>query len=117
VVLQDYAFQAAGADGAPTTIRLSELFAPGKPSLVIYSFMFSRDPEDETPGPATGQTALLPLAEGPCPSCTALLGQLDGAAEHASQHIKSGCRREGSAAARLGLRARARSPSTVVVRR
>jgi predicted dithiol-disulfide oxidoreductase (DUF899 family) len=30
---------------------------------------------------------LLPLAEGPCPSCTALLDQLDGAAEHASQHV------------------------------
>jgi predicted dithiol-disulfide oxidoreductase (DUF899 family) len=26
-------------------------------------------------------------AEGPCPSCTALLDQLDGAAEHASQRI------------------------------
>jgi predicted dithiol-disulfide oxidoreductase (DUF899 family) len=29
----------------------------------------------------------LPLAEGPRPSCTALLDQLDGAVEHASQHI------------------------------
>lgn len=26
-------------------------------------------------------------AEGPCPSCTAFLDQLDGAAEHASQHV------------------------------
>jgi len=54
---------------------------------VIYSFMFPRDPGDERPGPQTGQTALLPLAEGPCPSCTAFLDQLDGAAEHASQRI------------------------------
>ena len=68
-------------------MRLSELFAPGKDSLVIYSFMFPRDPGDERPGPASGQTALLPLEEGPCPSCVALLDQLDGAAEHASQHI------------------------------
>jgi predicted dithiol-disulfide oxidoreductase (DUF899 family) len=30
---------------------------------------------------------MLPLAEGPCPSCVALLDQLDGAAEHASQHV------------------------------
>ena len=29
----------------------------------------------------------MPLAESPCPSCTALLDQLDGAAEHARQHI------------------------------
>ncbi len=49
--------------------------------------MFPRDPGDERPGPQTGQTALLPLAEGPCPSCVALLDQLDGAAEHARPHI------------------------------
>ena len=87
VVPEDYVFEGTGADGAPTTIRLSELFESGMESLVIYSFMFPRDPADETPGPLTGQTALLPLAEGPCPSCTALLDQLDGAAEHAGQHV------------------------------
>lgn len=87
IVPEDYGFEGEGVDGAPTAVRFSELFAAGKQSLVIYSFMFPRDPDDETPGPGTGQTALLPLAEGPCPSCTALLDQLDGAAEHASQHI------------------------------
>jgi predicted dithiol-disulfide oxidoreductase (DUF899 family) len=87
VVPEDYVFQGAAADGSPTEIRLSELFAPGKDSLVIYSFMFPRDPADERPGPASGETALLPLAEGPCPSCTALLDQLDGAAEHAAQQV------------------------------
>jgi predicted dithiol-disulfide oxidoreductase (DUF899 family) len=63
------------------------LFAPGRDSLVIYSMMFPRDPSDNSPGPAGGQTARLPLSEGPCPSCTAFLDQLDGAAEHASQRI------------------------------
>src|SRR5947208_2305126 len=29
----------------------------------------------------------LPLAEGPCPSCTAFLDQIDGAAEHVSQNM------------------------------
>jgi predicted dithiol-disulfide oxidoreductase (DUF899 family) len=86
-VPEDYVFQGAGADGTPTDVRLSELFAPGKDSLVIYDFMFPRDPGDERRGPERGQTALLPLAEGPCPSCTALLDQLDGAVEHASQQI------------------------------
>jgi hypothetical protein len=38
--------------------------------------------DDISPGPPGGQTALLPLAEGPCPSCTALPDQLYGAAEH-----------------------------------
>jgi predicted dithiol-disulfide oxidoreductase (DUF899 family) len=68
-------------------VRLSELFAPGKDSLVIYSFMFPRDPGDLTPAPATGQTALLPLAEGPCPTCAAFIDQLEGAAEHLAQHL------------------------------
>jgi predicted dithiol-disulfide oxidoreductase (DUF899 family) len=87
VVLQDYVFQGAGPDGAPTDVRLSELFAAGRDSLVIYSFMFPRDPGDARPGPASGRTARLPLAEGPCPSCVAFLDQLDGAAEHAGERI------------------------------
>ena len=86
-VPEDYVFRGIGDDGAPTDVRLSELFASGKDSLVIYSFMFPRDPGDRSPGPASGQTALLDLAESPCPSCTALLDQLDGAAEHAEQQI------------------------------
>ena len=87
VVPQDYVFQAQGPGGGPAEVRLSELFAPGKDSLAIYSMMFPRDPRDDRPGPGRGQTALLPLAEGPSPSCTAFLDQLDGAAEHASQHV------------------------------
>ena len=87
VVPDDYVFQGAGPDGAPTEVRLSELFAPGGNSLVVYSFMFPRDPGDASRGPAGGETARLPLAQGPCPSCTALLDQLDGAAEHVGQQI------------------------------
>jgi predicted dithiol-disulfide oxidoreductase (DUF899 family) len=86
-VPEDYIFQGKQADGSLADVRLSELFAPGKDSLVVYSFMFPRDPGDERPGPDAGQTALLPLAEGPCPSCVAFLDQLDGAAEHATQQI------------------------------
>jgi predicted dithiol-disulfide oxidoreductase (DUF899 family) len=86
-VKTNYVFHGAGADGAPTDVRLSELFEPGKDSLVIYSFMFPRDPGDPTPGPPGGKTAELPLAEGPCPSCTALLDQLDGAVDHVTQHL------------------------------
>jgi predicted dithiol-disulfide oxidoreductase (DUF899 family) len=87
VVPEDYTFQGAGADGGPADVRLSELFPPGKDSLVIYSFMFPRDPVDDRPGPATGELSLLPITQGPCPSCVALLDQLDGAADHASQHL------------------------------
>jgi predicted dithiol-disulfide oxidoreductase (DUF899 family) len=87
VVPEDYVFEGAEEDGSPTDVRLSELFAPGKDSLAIYSFMFPRDPGDDRPGPSSGRSASLPLIEGPCPSCTAFLDQLDGAMEHATQHI------------------------------
>jgi predicted dithiol-disulfide oxidoreductase (DUF899 family) len=82
VVPDDYVFQGAGSDGERTDVRLSELFAPGRDSLVIYNFMFPRAASDERAGPKTGASALLPLSESPCPSCTALLDQLDGAADH-----------------------------------
>jgi predicted dithiol-disulfide oxidoreductase (DUF899 family) len=87
VVPEDYVFHGQGPDGGPAEVRLSELFDPGKDSLLIYSMMFPRAPDDDSPGPQGGQTALLPLAEGPCPSCTALLDQLDGAADHAAQRV------------------------------
>jgi predicted dithiol-disulfide oxidoreductase (DUF899 family) len=87
VVPQDYVFRTVGPGGSPAEVRLSELFAPGRDSLVIYSMMFPRAGDDDRPGPHDGQTALLPLAEGPCPSCSAFLDQLEGAAEHASQRV------------------------------
>lgn len=79
---EDYVFDANGVDDTPTNVRLSELFAQGKDTLAIYSFMFPRDASDLRLGPRTGETARLKLDEGPCPSCVALLDQLDGAADH-----------------------------------
>jgi predicted dithiol-disulfide oxidoreductase (DUF899 family) len=64
----DYEFQAASGK-----VRLSDLFAPGKDTLFLYSFMFL---------PANGE----PLAVG-CPSCTSIVDALDGAAPHISQRI------------------------------
>lgn len=87
VVPDDYVFHAAGADGRPTDVRLSELFAPGKDSLVLYNFMFPRHPGDERAKAPTGETSKLPLEEQPCPSCTAFLDQLDGAADHVGQRL------------------------------
>ena len=87
VVPDDYVFQGCRADGIPGDVRLSELFAPDRDSLAIYSFMFPRDPSDDRPGPSDGETARLQLDQGPCPSCTALLDQLDGAAEHVAQNM------------------------------
>src|ERR1700716_1992700 len=50
-VKRDYAFQGAGADGAPSVVGLSDLFAPGRDALVIYSCMFPRHAGEQTPGP------------------------------------------------------------------
>jgi len=82
LILEDYVFRGLGPDGKPAKLKLSELFAPGKDSLVVYSFMFPRHPEDERPGPEEGATARLKREDGPCPSCVAFLDSLDGAAEH-----------------------------------
>jgi predicted dithiol-disulfide oxidoreductase (DUF899 family) len=81
----DYRFEEATAGGGE--VRFSELFAPGKDTLVIYSFMFPRYSGDTRPGPAEGETARLPLAETPCPSCTSILDSLDSAARHLEHRL------------------------------
>ena len=70
----------AGLDdsGAVINVKLSELFAPGTDALVTYNYMFPRHAGDQRPGPRHGESGL-PLAEGPCPSCTAFIDELDGA--------------------------------------
>src|SRR5438067_10185370 len=64
VVPEDYVFQGADPSGALTDVRLSKLFAPGTDSLLIYSFMFPRDPADDRGGPSEGRTAELELPDG-----------------------------------------------------
>jgi predicted dithiol-disulfide oxidoreductase (DUF899 family) len=82
-VSEDYVFESI--DGGE--VRFSELFAPGKDTLVVYSFMFPRWSGDTRPGPAEGETARLPLEETPCPSCTSILDGLDGAARHLNERL------------------------------
>ena len=54
---EDYRFESAAGDGGE--VSFSELFAPGKDTLAIYSFMFPRYSKDTRPGPASGETARL----------------------------------------------------------
>jgi predicted dithiol-disulfide oxidoreductase (DUF899 family) len=68
-VREDYVFEGLGVDGNPTPLKLSELFAPTKDSLALYSFMYG------------------PERKRPCPGCTHWLDSLDGVARHASQGI------------------------------
>lgn len=81
-IKQDYVFDGLGSDGKPTTIKLSELFRKGTDTLFIYHFMFPRHKADSRAGATQGKTAALPTQDQPCPSCTGLLDQLDGAAPH-----------------------------------
>ena len=60
--------------GAPRTVRLSELFAPGKDDLFLYSFMFKPD--------AGG----VPLAL-PCQLCTSIVDGIDTSVPHIEQRI------------------------------
>jgi predicted dithiol-disulfide oxidoreductase (DUF899 family) len=80
-VPEDYSFDSIRADGAPSTVRLSELFRGGD-TLMLYHYMFPRHAQDRRPGPTAGSMAQLPLTEGPCPSCTALIDMWEGTMPH-----------------------------------
>ncbi len=80
-VPEDYVFDCIGEDNAPSKVRLSELFRRGE-TLMLYHFMFPRHAQDTRPGPTTGAMAQVPLAEGPCPSCTALIDMWEGTMPH-----------------------------------
>jgi predicted dithiol-disulfide oxidoreductase (DUF899 family) len=71
-VPQDYVFEEiVGENGAgiKRKVRMSELFAPGKDTLILYSFMFG------------------PEMASACPSCTSILDGLDGEAPHVMQRV------------------------------
>jgi predicted dithiol-disulfide oxidoreductase (DUF899 family) len=61
---EDYVF-----DGTDGPVKFSDLFAPGKETLIAYSFMFG------------------PEMTAACSSCTSMLDSLDGAAPHVSQRV------------------------------
>jgi predicted dithiol-disulfide oxidoreductase (DUF899 family) len=80
-VPEDYIFQRIGADGAPETVRMSGLFGHSD-TLMVYHYMFPRHSHDDRAGPSQGSAAELPLSEGPCPSCTALIDMWEGTMPH-----------------------------------
>jgi predicted dithiol-disulfide oxidoreductase (DUF899 family) len=80
-VIEDYVFDEMGPDGRAGTVHLSQLFGASD-TLMIYHYMFPRHSGDDRSGPAEGVFATRPLAEGPCPSCTALIDMWDGTMPH-----------------------------------
>jgi predicted dithiol-disulfide oxidoreductase (DUF899 family) len=81
-VPEDYSFDGLDQAGRPGKVRLSKLFTGKSGSLIVYHFMFPRHVTDNRPQPATGSLRDLPKTDGPCPSCTALLDQLDPVVPH-----------------------------------
>jgi len=67
-VEEDYVFDEANAGGV-RSVKLSELFGPGKRSLIVYSYMY---------GPAAAQ---------PCPMCTCFLDGVDAYVPHLTQRV------------------------------
>jgi predicted dithiol-disulfide oxidoreductase (DUF899 family) len=79
---EDYVFDGLGKDGKAARIKMSELFRPGTDSLLIYNYMFPRHKTDTREAANSGATARLRAVEQPCPSCTALIDQLNAATPH-----------------------------------
>lgn len=73
---EDYEFEEGAADlndlQTVRTLRLSQLFQPGKDTLAVYSFMFG------------------PKMKAPCPMCSSMLDALNGTAVHATQRLGLG---------------------------
>jgi len=71
-IREDYVFdEIVGEYGKSNKrkIRMSELFAPDKTSLILYNFMYGPD------------------MKRPCPSCTSIIDGLDGEAPHVTQRV------------------------------
>jgi predicted dithiol-disulfide oxidoreductase (DUF899 family) len=68
-VPEDYTFDEVAADGLVRQVRFSDLFAPGKDTLIVYSYMFG------------------PKMAAPCVSCTSILDGLEGQSEHVEQRV------------------------------
>lgn len=80
-VPEDYAFKTIEAGGTVEEVRLSELFGDHD-AILMYQMMFPRWSTDDRAPAASGETATLPMQDQPCPSCTALVDQLNAAAPH-----------------------------------
>ena len=66
---EDYVFDEIDAGGNVTQVKLSELFAPGKDSLFLYSYMYGTKQEQ------------------PCVMCTSIIDGLNGNAHHIARQM------------------------------
>jgi predicted dithiol-disulfide oxidoreductase (DUF899 family) len=80
-VPEDYVFDRIDEAGRPETVRFSELFG-AHDTLMVYHYMFPRHSLDDRAAPKSGSMSVVPLEEGPCPSCTALIDMWEGTMPH-----------------------------------
>ena len=66
---EDYVFEELEPDGKVKQTKLSELFKPGKDTLVVYSFMFG--PNDKSP----------------CTSCSSIMDGINGMVYHVNDRL------------------------------
>ena len=64
---EDFVFEEQADVIGIRKVKLSQLFAPGKDTLILYNYMYSLG------------------MQNPCPMCTSIIDSLDGAAPHVSQ--------------------------------
>lgn len=68
-VKEDYIFEEPDSSGKTKQTKLSELFKPGKDTLIIYSYMYG------------------PEVESPCTSCTSIMDGINGMVFHAEDRV------------------------------
>ncbi|KAL1914626.1 uncharacterized protein VTP21DRAFT_8157 [Calcarisporiella thermophila] len=69
LVPENYVFEEATEDGGTREVKISDLFSPGKDTLLIYSFMYG------------------PNESKPCGACASILDSLDGTVPHTEQRV------------------------------
>jgi predicted dithiol-disulfide oxidoreductase (DUF899 family) len=68
-IKEDYVFDEMDSNGNVEQVRLSELFAAGKDSLLLYGYMYG------------------PKQDTPCVMCTSIVDGLNGNAQHITQRV------------------------------
>lgn len=66
---EDYVFEDIDKEGNVRETKLSELFSPGKDTLIMYSYMFA------------------PESQNPCTSCTSIMDGINGMVFHAEDRV------------------------------
>lgn len=69
IVPEDYVFERRDATDLTERVAMSELFRPGKDTLMVYSFMFTPD------------------MEHPCPGCTGLIDTIGRSIEYIQDRV------------------------------